>query len=323
MEMRKDYVLDRWVIYSEGRGLRPIQFTSTVDQKSTFPCFFCPGLESTTPEEKGRITDPNDNSKWIFRWFDNKFPALSRAEKPSPDFSSPLFAKDKAFGIHEVLVETPDHFKQLWDLSEDMFIILLKAYKDRILNLEKEDNINYVQVMKNHGDKGGTSLVHSHSQIFAIANIPSIVKEKAEKSQKDSKCLYCQVVHDESYSDRKILETENFISFCPWSSRFNYESWIYPKKHIIRLDQLDDNMFAELAKHMKNILDKLRQLNCSYNMALFYSPKEIDLHLHFEIMPRIATWAGFELSTEMIINSIKPESAASFYRGEIKVEQSH
>ena len=38
----------------------------------------------------------------------------------------------------------------------------------------------------------------------------------------------------------------------------------------------------------------------------------------FEVAPRIATWAGFENSTDITINSVPPEDAAKFYRGESK-----
>ena len=38
------------------------------------------------------------------------------------------------------------------------------------------------------------------------------------------------------------------------------------------------------------------------------------MHFHIEITPRVAEWAGFELSTGTIINTISPEDAAEFYR---------
>ena len=51
-------------------------------------------------------------------------------------------------------------------------------------------------------------------------------------------------------------------------------------------------------------------------MEIFYSPSEENLHFHIEISPRLAIWAGFELLTGDIINSVPPEEAAKFYRGE-------
>jgi galactose-1-phosphate uridylyltransferase len=49
-------------------------------------------------------------------------------------------------------------------------------------------------------------------------------------------------------------------------------------------------------------------------MFLHQAPKGEKLHMHFEITPRIQTWAGFEMSTSLVINEVSPEDAAKFYR---------
>ena len=70
----------------------------------------------------------------------------------------------------------------------------------------------------------------------------------------------------------------------------------------------------DLAAILKKVLKKLKELNLSYNFYIHYSPKKENLHLHIEVTPRIATWAGFEFSTDITINSVMPEEAAKFYR---------
>jgi UDPglucose--hexose-1-phosphate uridylyltransferase len=37
-------------------------------------------------------------------------------------------------------------------------------------------------------------------------------------------------------------------------------------------------------------------------------------HWHIEVYPKLAIWAGFELSTGMYINTVTPESAAASLR---------
>ena len=86
-----------------------------------------------------------------------------------------------------------------------------------------------------------------------------------------------------------------------------------PKKHITRLEDVN---FASLAELLKKVLVKIQGLKVSYNIIIHYSPKGEDLHLAIEILPRIAIWAGFELCSGMIINSISPEHAAEYYRGD-------
>ena len=63
---------------------------------------------------------------------------------------------------------------------------------------------------------------------------------------------------------------------------------------------------------MKKILMKLKELNANYNFYLQYGIEK--MHFHIVIAPRLSTWAGFELSTQTIINSMPPERAAEFYR---------
>ena len=57
MELRKDYLLDRWVIISEKRSERPRQFDSAKHEKQEGVCYFCPGNENLTPPEIARIND--------------------------------------------------------------------------------------------------------------------------------------------------------------------------------------------------------------------------------------------------------------------------
>ena len=44
---------------------------------------------------------------------------------------------------------------------------------------------------------------------------------------------------------------------------------------------------------------------------------EDGLQFHIEVTPRMAKWAGFELGSGIIINSVGPEDSAKFYRGEL------
>jgi len=59
---------------------------------------------------------------------------------------------------------------------------------------------------------------------------------------------------------------------------------------------------------------QLKKINASFNFFIHYSPEKENLHLHIEVAPRLATWAGFEFSTNAIINSVLPEDAARFYK---------
>ncbi len=120
----------------------------------------------------------------------------------------------------------------------------------------------------------------------------------------------------EKGSYRRCFESKYFVAFTPYASRFNYEIWLFPKQHFKSPAELNYIEMKDLSFIFRQILQKLKELGAAYNFYLHHSPLGQDLHFHFEFTPRIANWAGYELSTNAIINSISPESAAKFYRGD-------
>jgi UDPglucose--hexose-1-phosphate uridylyltransferase len=317
MELRKDYILDRWVLIAARRAKRPHQYhpVSKIDPDQI--CFFCPGNEHLTPPEIGRIINEADHDKWDMRWFPNKFAAvdyLNPSGVVEPRTDNDYFTFSSAYGSHEVIVETPDHEAQMHDYSVSRIKKLLHVYADRITALENEQHVKYVNVFKNEGEDAATSLIHSHSQAVSLNVVPALVRKKAAANE--DHCHYCDIWKIERESDRNCFENDHAVAFTPYASRFNYELWFFPKRHVRRIDELSDDELFALADLMKKAFVKLADVSSSYNMAVYYAPEGSDLHLHIELLPRIAKFGGFEFLTDMIINSVSPEFAASVYRGE-------
>ena len=308
--LRKDYILDRWVYFATSRKKRPHEFKLTPVKVDSKNCRFCPKAEKLTPPEIGRV---EYKGAWRIRWFLNLFPAVDK--KGSPKIKEgKFFSQGSSYGTHEIIVETSHHKSMLADLPVEHIRELLEVCKFRVNYLGRQKGINYVQVFKNHGKDAGTSLVHSHTQVVALAKIPQLLNDEISASKKFSKCPYCDVIKKEAKSKRKIFETKNAVAFAPFASRFSYEAWIFPKKHRKSFEDIEEEEYNDIAAALKKILVRLKNIDASYNMFFHYSPKGEDLHFHIEITPRIGTWAGFELSTNEIINSVLPEDAAKFYR---------
>ena len=353
-ELRKDYLLDRYVIIAAGRSKRPHQFVhekgSTGKDKKAIEeekkkCFFCPGNESMTPSEVYRLTHNHD---WQIRVFPNKFAAVDEnTDNNDAEIKThnEFFTFADAVGAHEVVVETPDHEKQLVDLSVEEMVDIFKTYIMRIKELEKKQEIKYVFVLKNHGKDAGTSIVHSHSQIIAYNLIPTIIlqKEKAvaryaeDAAKKDaenaaktgaeeagnspaSHCPYCRILNIEKTSHRKVHENNTFVCFTPYASRMPYEIWFFPKRHVVHVKDLNDDELHDLCEILKKVIVKLKALDSADNGASFNyylhngTGKEKQFHFHLELLPRTSKWAGFELGSETIINTTSPEDAAEYYR---------
>ncbi|MFH1849492.1 MAG: galactose-1-phosphate uridylyltransferase [archaeon] len=311
MELRKDYILDRWVIISEKRAERPKEYKHAEKDKEKV-CYFCPGNENLTPPEIHRISE---GGGWKIRVVPNKFPAVAREGQKEIRTDNTFFTFSDAYGTHEVIIETPVHDRQMADLTEAEIASIIRVYCHRITELSGSSK--YVMVFKNEGAAAGTSLIHSHSQVVAMNIIPPLLRKEASASKKFDRCPFCTIIEPERNSERRCFENESFIAFSPYASRFNYEIWILPKKHIRSVREIMDPELLQLAAILKAILAKLRGINASYNFYLHNSPEGEDLHFHIEVTPRIANWAGFEFASEITINSVSPETAARFYRGEI------
>ncbi|MFO8016314.1 MAG: galactose-1-phosphate uridylyltransferase [Candidatus Woesearchaeota archaeon] len=318
-EMRKDYILDRWVIIATERGKRPHEFRQENTKQPVKKCFFCPGNEDETPPEIMRVPKGKKRGKkdWKIRVFPNKFAAVSEEGSPEMHTENEFFTSSSNYGRHEVIVETPDHRKQLWDLPPKDLAEVLKVYSLRIKELHKSEGIRYVQVFKNSGKEAGTSLVHSHSQVIAYNNIPSVVEDEAEASrtykERMGVCPYCCMINIEKDSERLCFENRSFIAIAPYAPRFPFEVWVLPKQHIKSITSMRETKLNDLAGMMKRVLSRLRKLNAPFNYVLHESPAGEDLHFHIEVLPRLSTWAGFEFNGT-IINTMPPEEAAKFYR---------
>lgn len=313
MELRKDYLLNRWVIISESRGKRPHELKSQ-KKENVGVCYFCPGNENLTPAEITRI---EKNGKWKARVFQNKFAAVNHEGNPQIQTHNKYYTFASAYGSHELIVETPDHEKTLAHLSEEDIADILRLYAGRIEVLSKEPNIKYVSVFKNWGEEAGASIVHSHSQIISLNMIPPAIYDniKAIKTYPGC-CPYCEIISNEKKSERRCFENDSFVAFTPYASRFHYEIWIFPKEHMTDFDSFDERKFQDLSSILKKILVKLDSINAPYNLLVNYSPKGEDMHFHIEITPRLSIWAGFEFESSITVNSVSPEAAAKFYRGE-------
>lgn len=316
IELRKDYILDRWVILAPSRKKRPKDFIRQASDVSSGTCVFCKGNEKLTPKETGRIS--GKGGSWSMRWFPNLFPAVEEDGQKDVRTDNTFYTFAAAYGSHEIIVETPEHGRQLWDFDEKEVMQLLKVYLWRIAELGKKEAAKYVAVFKNHGVEGGASLAHSHSQVTSINVLPQQVREEAAAMKNHPSCPYCGVLNTEKNSYRRCFENSHAVAFTPYASRFNFEIWIFPRRHFRQLSDAANEELMGISQLLQQVLARLKGLNAPYNFVLHYQPaaEPGDFHFHIEVQPRLSTWAGFEFNTGIVISSVTPEDAARFYRGE-------
>lgn len=308
-EVREDYIHDRFVIVAPGRAKRPKETKLLVDNLASKnnlaeekkKCAFC--LSNQKHIEGLFLAGSEDN--WQVKVVKNIFPAIM------PD-------NEKAYGYQEVVIETPEHGVELGDLPLDHIVEIFEAYITRTRKLQGDKRIEYILIFKNKGGKAGASLKHAHSQIFAAGFTPPHIINKLTRAQeyriKNGHCYYCELLKKEEKGPRYIMSDEHAVAFTPYASNYQYEAWIIPRKHIDNISLLDRQEITSIAKIYKHIVLKLNEQNISYNMYLHQSVKDKDEHFYIRICPRRSTWAGVELGSRIIINTVAPEEAAEFYR---------
>ena len=184
-ELRKDPITGRWIIISTERGRRPTSFKTSEQPliKEGF-CPLCPGNEDKTPPEVYSLrpngSKPNSPG-WTLRVVPNKFPALV-IEGSLNKHGEGMYDRMNGIGAHEVIIETPDHGVSISQLSSKAFEDVLWAFRERIVDLKKDERFRYILIFKNHGVEAGASLAHSHSQLIALPIIPKRVAEEMEGS---------------------------------------------------------------------------------------------------------------------------------------------
>jgi UDPglucose--hexose-1-phosphate uridylyltransferase len=162
-ELRKDPVIGRWVIISTERGKRPSDFPVGTRKRTAKLCPFCPSNESSTPPEVYSLREngsgPNSPG-WIIRAIPNKFPAL-RIEGDLNREGEGIFDRMNGIGAHEVIIETPDHSKDLSDLEVREIKNVIEAYKARIIDLKKDVRFRYILIFKTGEAAGAAGTFYS------------------------------------------------------------------------------------------------------------------------------------------------------------------
>ncbi len=337
-ELRKDPVSRRWVIFAPERAYRPKDYADEEikrDEKEELArCPFCEGKEAVAGEEllayetiPGR--KPNTPG-WSVRVLENKYPALKDEEEDGKKAEG-IYDRMNGVGRHEIIVETPTHFSCITELKYSEIEKIIWAYRDRYVEIKKNEEIKYILIFKNYGKEAGASLEHSHSQLIATPVIPNRVETELSGARHyydfRDRCVFCDIVAQE-LSDRKrvIEENESFISFVFFAGRFPYETWILPKKHKSNFEDIKKKEVALLAEILKNTMYRIKKAlnNPHYNFVIHTLPTNGQganyYHWHIEIMPKLTKVAGFEWGSGFYINPEVPERAAENLR-KIEIEK--
>lgn len=327
-ELRRDLVSGDWVAIATGRAKRPHEFIETRKQATKQPKEKCPFENLFRNALVVFAKGENHSTDWFVQVVPNKYPAFEKGACPVLQRTGP-YQWMEGIGFHEVVI-TRDHQRSIALLKDSEVELMLRAYQDRYLVLKNEDCVEYVSIFHNHGPEAGATLMHPHSQIIAIPVIPPDVyrsiKGSAKYLHRHKSCVHCLIVKYElKKKERVVYENDHFVTLAPFASKTAFEMRIFPKEHHAHFESIPPRALSYLANALRVTLAKIYQglKNPDYNFFIHTAPvrnsKEFDhYHWHMEILPKTATWAGFEIGTGIEISTITPEAAAKFLR-KIKV----
>jgi UDPglucose--hexose-1-phosphate uridylyltransferase len=327
-QLRRDPIVGRWVIVNVEKPKLPEQFEVTkheFTQKAN--CAFCYGHENMTPPEIDAVRPPDtlpNTPGWAVRVVPNKFPALRIEGELNPEGIG-IYDMLNGIGAHEVLIESPEHEKNLADLEVGQIRDFIDMACRRAISLTGDKRFKYILLFKNYGVDAGASLEHGHGQMIALPMIPKNAYEELEGAYRyfeyHERCIFCDIIRQEKQEKLRIVcENELFVAFCPFASRFPFQVWLISKQHSPYFCHMSAQEKNKLSEILKCSLLKIKKVlrDPSYNFILHTSPLDIKqaegFHWYVEIMPKLTRVAGFEWGSGFYIVPTPPEVAAKFLR---------
>ncbi len=324
-EFRKDLLSDKWVIVLNNN----YSFIPDTDSKLNFKslpeydknCPFCPGNENKT---KFSILEFKNGDKWCVRVIPNNKPYL-KVETNLKRYTKDIFTIINGTGANEVIIETPVHNVDFDEMKEEDIDLVIKAYKERFLDLKKDERLEYIIILKSRGVKAGSYIPHLHSQLVAFPVVPPLISEEITEAENYYKiknnCVYCDMIKSEiKLDERVVLMNEHFICISPFASRVSFELMILPREHKFHFYDINEKELKNLSSLLKETIYKLNKALgfSAYNMILHTAPVKLKnleyYHWHIEILPKLKNFSGFEQATGLFINSVTPEETTKYLK---------
>jgi UDPglucose--hexose-1-phosphate uridylyltransferase len=318
-----------YVLVSPHRMKRPWQGQiekTTPEQRPAYDpaCYLCPGNERA-----GGARNPAYESTYVFT---NDFAALlpdtPGAEAAHPD---PLFTVTPVRGTSRVICFSPRHDLTLPEMQLPDIRRVVDVWAEQVTDLGK--TYRWVQVFENKGAAMGASNPHPHGQIWASDFIPNepATEDRHQRLYYEMHGANLLLTYGQTEADKReriVVENDHWLAVVPYWAVWPFETLLLPRRHVLRLPDLDDhqrNALADILKKLTTRYDNLFETSFPYSMGWHGAPTtEGDyaywqLHAHFyPPLLRSATVRKFLVGYEMLAEvqrDLTPEQAAERLRG--------
>lgn len=327
-DLRFDPIFQQWVAIAEIRRERPLEFLPVDQIRKQIICPFCRGNEDETPlplaawDRSGRPLELPALGRWSTRVIPNKYPTYEPGRRGGL-VHSPVYPTCQEMGLQELILPTPRHVCSLSQLEPDELAVALRGAQARMKVWRQEGQVQHAMFFKNCRHEAGASIEHTHFQLLGSPRISPFLAGRAERFAAAQRAgggtLFTQLLEFEvDAGTRMVAETKDWIAFCPFASRLPFQTWWVPRQQPPAFESAGEELLRGLVDFSRRLVSRLELLlgEPAYNWMLHQLPFQASGQDHWfvEIVPRISKIAGYELGTDIWVNSVAPETAAKRLR---------
>jgi UDPglucose--hexose-1-phosphate uridylyltransferase len=328
-DLRLDPITGLRVIVAGDRGVRPGAWLDIPERPAIDPATdpFAEGNEAQTPPEVYALRDGGepDGPGWRVRVVPNLYPALVPGE-PDP-VADPLggrrgepdlFVSRPAQGGHELIVNSPKPVWSLADLEPEDVEAAMGVWRERI---RAHADAAYVHVIVNEGREAGSSLPHTHAQLYALPFVPAQVARERERftaywEHTQGRNLLADLLQEEVKQNVRVAVVDSeAVVLCPFAARMPFHMQVVPRRPVARFEE-DGPLGAAALHRALNALREVLGALPPLNMWVRTAPSGAERFCwRIDVMPRLAQLAGLELGAGVHLNVLTPEDAAERLAG--------
>jgi UDPglucose--hexose-1-phosphate uridylyltransferase len=299
-----------WILVSPQRTERPwlgqVERRSEPSRPAYDPsCYLCPGNLRA-----GGACNPTYSGTFVFT---NDFPALLPDARPFSHAPHPLLVAEGQAGTCRVVCFSPRHDLTLAEMNVAEIQAVIDVCADQVIELGAR--YRWVQVFENKDDVMGCSNPHPHGQIWAGSALPhAAALEDARQAEylaaHGVPLLMAYQAMEAERAERVVIANVHWLAVVPFWAVWPYEILLLPRRHVLRLPDLEADERRTLAEIMQGLLiryDNLFQTAFPYSMGWHGAPHGCgdchhwQLHAHFyPPLLRSATVKKFMVGYEML-----------------------
>ncbi len=240
----------------------------------------------------------------------NLYPALSPRRRPAPerDANRDLFWAGPASGAHEVIINAPDPVISLAALEVEQVAAAVDVWRER---MQAHADAAYLHLIVNERREAGSSLPHTHAQMYALDFVPAAVARERERfrgyaTRTMGGNLLADLVQEEVRRRRRIVAIdEESVLMAPYGAQVPFQLMIAPRRaaHALRGRGADRGGHAPPSARACSS----RRFGTSppLNLWVRTAPRGAE---HFcwriDIVPRLTHLAGLELGAGVHLNIV-------------------